>query len=200
MSAPKECTDFFHVQEVREQVEGGALSGSRGDTSSAPGWVLGHGGVWVGLVGHPASFLHIASAGLQPWQPAHWPNNSCISLCLPFILFSNCTQPRKFWLPTLSVLTQGLSCLISWTNTILRRFSLDTMARIWECHGFPFRPFPPPIPPPLPSDVKLLKINIPFGFRGLSFGLVTFASGLEGSCEFRPACGRQEGAGREAAS
>lgn len=40
---------------------------------------------------------------------------------------------------------------------------------------------PAPIPPPLPSDVKLLKINIPFGFGGLSFGLVTFASGLESS-------------------
>lgn len=59
---------------------------------------------------------------------------------------------------------------------------------------------PPPIPPPLPSDVKLLKINIPFGFGGLSSGLVTFASGLEGSCEQSPACSCPEGPGREAAS
>lgn len=163
---------------------------------------MGTGARWgVGRPSGPHCLLSAYSiCRFQPWQPAHWPNNSCISLCLPFVLFSNCTQPRKFWLPTLSVLTQGLSCLISWTNTILRSFSLYTMARIWECHGFPFRPCPPPIPPPLPPDVKLLKINIPFGFRGLSFGLVTFASGLEGSCEYRPAFGRQEGAGREAAS
>lgn len=52
----------------------------------------------------------------------------------------------------------------------------------------PIQTLPPaPIPPPLPSDVKLLKINIPFGFGDLSFGLVTFASGLESSCEQRSA-------------
>lgn len=103
---------------------------------------------------------------------------NCSFLC---ILFSNWVQPRKLWLPVLECFDSGtVNCLISWTNTILRNFSLDTMARLCECHGSPFRlcwgflfffcPFP--------IDVKLLKINIPFALGSPFLWITHFLSGI----------------------
>lgn len=114
---------------------------------------------------------------LEPTPPAS--QQSTASNCsFLFILFSNWVQPRKLWLPIFECFdSRTVNCLISWTNTILRNFSLYTMAWPCECHGFPIQDlvdffflFP--------TDVSLLKINIPIGLGAFSFGLFTFISGI----------------------
>ena len=106
-------------------------------------------GVGVGVGGWhtpaPRCISSAASARLKPWQPTPHPlnNNSwhLIALFL-FILFSNWVQPRKLWLPVLECFDSGtVNCLISWANTILRNFSLYTMAALCERRGSPFRPW-----------------------------------------------------------